>query len=336
MAPIRNRIPSRPSQFEGNASLRRHPIITVAAAATLLLAAAALVNRQLAKKAQRDNPPKGRFIEVDGVRLHYVERGSGRPLVLFHGNGSMIQDFESSGLIDLAAKTYRTIVFDRPGFGHSSRPRDVVWTPSVQADLFRKALERLGVERAIVLGHSWGAAVAVALATKHPSLVEALVLASGYYYPSARTDVATSLPSALPGLGDILNYTVSPIAARLLWPAMLRKMFGPSQVPKKFAAFPMEMTVRPSQMRAAAAEAAMMVPTALMASKGYNGLDMPTVIIAGDGDRLIDINQQSARLHDEIKQSSLRRVAGAGHMIQQSATSDVMAAIDEAAVQTLH
>ncbi|MGC2087035.1 MAG: alpha/beta hydrolase [Bradyrhizobium sp.] len=336
MAPTRNRIPSRASQFEGEASLRRHPIITVAAAAALLLAATALVNRQLAKKAQRDNPPSGRFIEVDGVRLHYVERGSGRPLVLLHGNGSMIQDFASSGLIDLAAKTYRTVVFDRPGFGHSSRPRDVLWTPAAQADLFKKALERLGVERAIVLGHSWGAAVAVELAARHPSFVEALVLASGYYYPSARTDAVTSLPSALPGLGDILSYTLSPMVGRLMWPATLRKMFGPSRVPMKFAAFPMEMTVRPSQMRAAAAEASMMVPAAFMASKGYSGLNVPTVIIAGDCDRLIDIDKQSARLHDEIKQSSLHRIAGAGHMIQQSATSDVMAAIDEAAARTLH
>ena len=59
-----------------------------------VLAASAILNRQLAKKAQRDNPPTGRFIEVNGVRIHYVERGAGRPLVLFHGNGSMIQDFE--------------------------------------------------------------------------------------------------------------------------------------------------------------------------------------------------------------------------------------------------
>jgi hypothetical protein len=93
------------------------------------LAAMALVNRHLAKKAERDNPAAGRFLDVDGVRLHYLERGSGDPLVLLHGNGSMIEDFESSGLIDLAARSYRVIVFDRPGFGHSDRPRSVVWTP---------------------------------------------------------------------------------------------------------------------------------------------------------------------------------------------------------------
>jgi hypothetical protein len=128
------------------------------------LAASAILNRQLAKKAQRDNPPTGRFLEVDGVRIHYVERGAGRPLVFFHGNGSMIQDFDSSGLIELAAENYRVIVFDRPGYGHSDRPRNVVWTPAAQAELFFEALQQLGVHSALVFGHSWGASVAVSLA----------------------------------------------------------------------------------------------------------------------------------------------------------------------------
>ncbi len=300
------------------------------------MAGAALINRKLAKNAQRDNPPQGRFIEVNGVRLHYVERGNGRPLVLFHGNGSMIQDFQSSGLIDRAAETYRVIVFDRPGFGHSLRPRNVVWTPEAQADLFKGALDQLNVDRAIVLGHSWGASVAVALAIRHPSSVEALVLASGYYFPTARSDAATSLLPATPGLGDIISYTASPLLGRLMWPAMLKKLFGPQSAPEKFAGFPRGMALRPGQMRAGAAEAALMVPGAFSAKKTYGELAMPTIIIAGEGDRLIDINEQSARLHGEVKQSKLHRIAGVGHMIHQSAMPDVMAAIDEAAAQTVH
>jgi pimeloyl-ACP methyl ester carboxylesterase len=66
------------------------------------------------------------------------------PLVLLHGNGSMIEDFQSSGLIDLAATKYRVIAFDRPGFGHTPRPRSTIWTPEAQADLIAAALkERL-------------------------------------------------------------------------------------------------------------------------------------------------------------------------------------------------
>jgi hypothetical protein len=140
-----------------------HPFAVAAVTTVGALAISAVVNRRLARDAEHDNPPAGRFLEVSEVRLHYVERGSGTPLVLLHGNGSMILDFESSGLIDLAAKNYRVIVFDRPGFGHSDRPRNVVWTPAAQAELIYSALQRLGVSNALVLGHSWGASVAVAL-----------------------------------------------------------------------------------------------------------------------------------------------------------------------------
>jgi pimeloyl-ACP methyl ester carboxylesterase len=138
------------------------------------------------------------------------------------------------------------------------------------------------------------------------------------------------------GLSHVVSRIASPVLSRLMWPAMLRKIFGPRSVPEKFAGFPKEMAVRPSQIRASAAEAALMVPAAFVASKTYGELEMPTIILAGEDDRLIDIDAQSARLHDEVKQSKLHRIAGAGHMIQQSDTPDVMAAIDEAAAATLH
>ncbi len=309
----------------------KYPAAAALTAAASLMAAAAFVNWRLAKKAQRENPPQGQFVEIDGVHLHYVERGTGRPLVLLHGNGSMIQDFESAGLIDMAAQNYRVIVFDRPGFGHTSRPRNVIWSPEAQADLFMEALVRLNVQQAVVLGHSWGASIAIALAARHPALVQALVLASGYSFPTARADVLVQSGPAIPGLGDIFAYTLSPILSRVLWPPMLRKLFGPRPVPHKFQSFPKALAVRPSQIRASAAEAAMMIPAAIHASKSYNELSLPIIIVAGEDDRLIDIDEQSGRLHSEVKQSKMHRIPGAGHMVQQSATGDVMSAIDEAA-----
>ncbi len=291
----------------------------------------ALVNRHLAKKAERINPPAGRFLDVNGVRLHYVERGSGEPLVLLHGNGSMIQDFQSSGLIDLAADNYRVIVFDRPGFGHSDRPRNVVWTPDAQAELIKLALDQLSVSNATVLGHSWGASVATALALKYPDLVRGLVLASGYYYPTARPDVVAMGAPALPLIGDIISHTLSPLISRVIWPLMMAKIFGPRSVPKKFEAFPKEMALRPSQIHASAAESALMIPDAFKLSNRYADLKMPVVIIAGEQDRLIDIDAQSTRLHSDIPQSRYHRVAGNGHMIQQTATDQVMSAVNEAA-----
>src|SRR5829696_5883550 len=193
------------------ASVTSRPYAVAGVVAVGALAVSARVNRYLAKKAEFENPPSGRFVEVDGVRLHYVEQGKGEPLVLLHGNGSMIQDFETSGLIALAAKNYRVIVFDRPGYGHSERPRSILWTANAQAGLIHNALSQIGVSRAIVLGHSWGASVAVALALKHESMVKALVLASGYYYPTVRADVVALSGPAVPILGDIVRYTVSPL-----------------------------------------------------------------------------------------------------------------------------
>jgi pimeloyl-ACP methyl ester carboxylesterase len=304
---------------------------TAAAAVVGALAVSALVNRHLAKKAERDNPPTGQFVEVDGVRLHYSERGNGEPLVLLHGNGSMIQDFESSGLVQMAASKYRVIVLDRPGHGHSERPRGRAWTPEAQADLVHGALRRIGVSRAIVLGHSWGALVAVTLALKYPDAVRALVLASGYYYPTARADVVPMSGPAVPVIGDIMSNTISPLVSRLMWPLLMKKMFGPAPVPEKFSKFPREMAFRPTQIRASAAESAFMIPGAFAASGSYADLEMPVAILAGLEDRIVDIDRQSSRLHREVTQSTLHRIPGTGHMVHQTATDLVMAAIDRAA-----
>ena len=306
-AHLRTRSP-RSLAHRGRTIAQAHPYVVAAAATVGALAVSALVNRRLARNAENDNPPAGQFLEVNGVRLHYVERGSGAPLVLLHGNGSMIQDFESSGLIDLASKNYRVIVFDRPGFGHSDRPRNVVWTPAAQAELINSALHRLGVPHAIVLGHSWGASVAVALALKYPKLVQGLVLASGYYYPTLRPDVVALSAPAVPLMGDVLRHSIAPIVSRAIWPLLMAKIFGPESVPSKFAGFPKEMAVRPSQIRASAAESALMIPGAVDLQDHYASLKMPVSIIAGDEDRLVDTDTQSLRLHGNIVQSKFHRV----------------------------
>ena len=313
----------------GKRSRAARPALTIVGAVATALAVSALVNHRLARRAERDYPPAGRFVQVDGVRLHYVERGSGEPLVLLHGNGSMIHDFETSGLIDLAARKYRVIAIDRPGYGHSSRPRSTVWTPEAQADVVHAALTQLGVEHATVLGHSWGCSVAVALAHKYPRLVRGLVLASGYYYPTVKADVVVMSGPAVPLIGDVMRYSISPIISRLMWPIIMRKLFGPQPVPEKFSGFPKALAVRPSQIRASAAESALMIPDAFRERGSYPELKMPVAIIAGAEDRLVDSEAQSARLHKDIHQSSFHLVPGAGHMVHQTATAAVMDAIDE-------
>jgi pimeloyl-ACP methyl ester carboxylesterase len=311
---------------------RRQPStlsLTLAGVAGALVASA-VVNKLLAMKAERDNPPLGRFLTVGGVRLHYLDRGQGPAVVLLHGNGSMVEDFVSSGLFGQATQKYRVVAFDRPGFGRSDRPRDRVWTPEAQADLLHEALTAIGVTEAVIFGHSWGTTVAAAMAVRHPSMVSGLVLASGYYFPTPRIDLALLATPAIPVIGDVMRFTVSPILARLAWPVILRRIFGPAEVPPKFSRFPREMAVRPFQLRSAAAESGLLIPDAARQQDSYSRIRASVVIIAGDGDEVISTERQSARLHHELPNSRFHRISGVGHMVHQSATEDVLLAIDEA------
>src|SRR4051812_9497182 len=226
--------------------------------------------------------PLGRFVEVDGVRVHYIARGKGRPVVLIHGNGTMAEDFVISGLLDQLAKHYRVLAIDRPGFGHTDRPRLRVWTASAQAHLVHRVLERLNVERPVIVGHSWGTLVALALAVAGWRDLRGLVLLSGYYYPTRRADVAATAPLAIPGLGDLARSMVPQAVGHLFAPRVFRRVFWPQPVPARFRArFPVEITIDPVQQRASAEDTATLNAAAALLQQHYSRLRVPLAIITG-------------------------------------------------------
>jgi pimeloyl-ACP methyl ester carboxylesterase len=297
----------------------------------LALAASALFVRYRTRRTERENPPQGEFVTVDGIKLHYVEKGEGPPLVLLHGNTTMGLDFCLSPLFDMAAENYRVIVFDRPGYGYSDRPRTTIWGPEAQARLLHEALKQIGADGSIVVGHSWGALVAMALALDFPECVRSLVLLSGYYYPTVRPDIPMALQPAIPGIGDLMRYTISPLMFRAMWPMMLKRIFQPAQVPEHFKPFPAWMAFRPSQLRASSAEIALIIPAVMSLGKRYRELNVPLVIMAGSEDHLVYVDRHSARLHGELPQSDFRLVPGAGHMVHHLAPEQVMEAINSIA-----
>lgn len=302
------------------------------------LALAAAIVRSKTRQAERLFPPIGQFVEVNGLRLHYIERGSGQPVVLLHGNGTMIEDWRSSGLLDRIAGRYRVIAFDRPGFGHSESLADRAATPQAQAQLLHQALQQLRVEHPILVGHSWGSLVAIAMGLAFPHSVKSLVLLSGYYYPSLRADSAMASPFTLPGVGRLLSWTVAPLLGRLFWPSATKKLFSPTPAPESFDGFPTWMALRPSHLRASAIESAIVAPAASSLRRRYPELRMPVMVLAGTGDRIVNAQYHSARLHQELQHSHLRLEPGIGHMMHYSAPEAVMAAIDAAddASMTLH
>jgi pimeloyl-ACP methyl ester carboxylesterase len=174
--------------------------------------------------------------------------------------------------------------------------------------------------------------VALSMALDAPDFVRGLVLLSGYYYPSLRADVLTSGP-AVPLIGDLMRYTVSPLIGRMMWRPIAKRAFAPMEVDPRFRALPVWMMLRPRQLRASAAEAAMMVPSAMSLSKRYPELKVPVVIVSGTQDLVADFGHNSERLSERIPGSELQLQPGVGHMTHYANPEQVMAAVDTIAAR---
>ncbi|CAH2603594.1 Alpha/beta hydrolase [Rhodovastum atsumiense] len=305
----------------------RGPLLAGVAA----LAALAVANHFLTRRAERRHPPEGAFVEVDGVRLHYSDRGTGSPVVLIHGNAVTGDDWNTSGLAQRLLPHHRVIIFDRPGYGYSDRPRGRLWTASEQADLIHAALRRLGVVRPVVVGHSWGTLPAVALAVRHQADVAGLVLLSGYYFWTLRPDVLLVAAGALPVIGDLLSHTLSPLLGWLQMPLLKWAMFSPTPVPSRFQAeYSSAMTLRPSQIRAMSMDGVLMIPGAIGLRRHYRNLDLPVAILAGVGDRVV-FRRRAEGLQQEIRGSTLQILPEVGHMVHYAAPGEVAQAIERVA-----
>ncbi|MEP5262746.1 MAG: alpha/beta hydrolase, partial [Nitratireductor sp.] len=135
--------------------------------------------------------PPDKFVKLDGdfdgARLHYVDRGEARPgvstVVLVHGASGNLRDMEMS-LVEPLSRETRVIAFDRPGHGWSDRTaHPAIADPAVQAKAIRNALKNLGIEKPVLLGHSWGGSVVTAYALQWPGEVSGLLPLSGALYP---------------------------------------------------------------------------------------------------------------------------------------------------------
>ncbi|WP_245516766.1 alpha/beta fold hydrolase [Methylobacterium segetis] len=271
----------------------------------------------------------GRFVEIDGLRVHYIARGRGRPVVLIHGNGTMAEDFAISGLLDQLAERYRVIAIDRPGFGHTERPRHRIWTAAAQARLVERVLDQLNVRNPVILGHSWGTIVSLALATRSGRDLRGLVLLSGFYYPARRADVAMITPLAIPGVGDAVRSLMPSTIGHLLAPHVFRHVFKPQAVPARFKArFPVGISVHPTQARASAEDTATMNAAVALLQDHYADLRLPVAILSGDADAVVDPAEQSQRLHGAVAGSTLTILPGQGHMIHYAARAKIGRAVD--------
>lgn len=294
-----------------------------------VLATAALT-RFLTDRAEANHFPGGKLLTVRGQTVHYIDEGSGPCVVLLHGNGSMIEDFEATTLIETLAQDHRVIVFDRAGFGLSTREAGGTWTPEREAEHLSEILGSLQVHNPIIVGHSWGTMVALALALRDPENVAGLVLLSGYYYPTTRLDVALQTPASLPVIGPLLRHTVLPLMSRINAPLAIRHMFAPMNVPLLFSRlYSIPMASRPSQLKFVADDTTTMPASAARLSQHYAEIQTPVRIIAGADDKIASPTRQSERLHRELHNSEIQILDGVGHMTHHARPDLVVAAVND-------
>jgi pimeloyl-ACP methyl ester carboxylesterase len=306
------------------------PALTAIAGTSL---AAFAYNGARSREAERSDPAAGRFLEFEDGRLHYIEAGSGDPVILLHGNLVDSLDFVGSDILSRLARRHRVIAFDRPGSGHSTALPGS-GSIAAQADRIASAMERLGAGNAIVLGHSIGATVALKLAISDPALVSSLVLVSGYYYPTARLDSALVAPSGLPFVGPALTHTISPFLARLALPKAIAQMFAPHDIAEGFEdSFSAELATRPSQLHQMSKDGADMVLTARRNEARYSGIKVPIIVVHGSADRIVATDDQAERFCAEVDTASLRLVRGGGHMVHYASPGDVVSAVAAASAR---
>jgi pimeloyl-ACP methyl ester carboxylesterase len=253
------------------------------------------------------------FVTVNGTRLHFVIKGAGRPVVLIHGNPGSCQDW--TRLLGPLSIHNKAIAFDRPGHGHSDRPKHEEATVEVQARLLHDALNQLKIERPVVVGHSWGGALALVYAMNYPKEVAGVVLVAPAIYESQDSDsFLTKLP-AVPVVGDAVNFVLTPLFAASVVRSDLKKAFSPDPVPKNYLRSVLSEWTRPKKVKWYSIDDALLNDCLKKYSPRYSEMHAPLSILAGDSDLIVPEKDNAERLHQVLPKSHLVILTKTGHQI---------------------
>jgi pimeloyl-ACP methyl ester carboxylesterase len=267
-----------------------------------------------ARQVEKRLPPRGRFIDVDGARIHYLDEGSGPALLLVHGLAGQMHNFTHS-LFDRLKREHRVVVLDRPGSGYSVRPADASAAIGAQAHTIARFCQTLGLERPLVVGHSLGGAIALALALNHPEQVGGLALIAPVSHPVEQVPPPfDGIEIASPLVRRLIAWTLATplsIANRAL---ALATLFGPQAVATDFATEGGGLlNLRPCSFIGASCDLAA-ADLADMPAR-YKSLTLPVGILYGTDDRILDPAAHGTALAEKLPGADLELIEGGGHMI---------------------
>ncbi|MEP9388204.1 alpha/beta fold hydrolase [Mesorhizobium sp. KR9-304] len=293
----------------------------------------ALATRRIAARAERLVPPSGKFIDLDGNRIHYVEIGEGRPIVFVHGLGGQLHHFRHPMFPLLPG--YRLIALDRPGSGYSVRGAGATARLPEQAETVASLIRALELERPLVVGHSLGGTVTLTLALNHPELV------SGIVTLAPLTHMMEEVPPEFKGL-----YIASPlkrwlIARTTAVPASLKYakqtldfVFGPQKWPEDYIVAGGGMLgLRPSHFYATSSDIVAIGKDLGEIEGRYGEIKMPAAMMFGTADRVLDHRRHGLPMRDKVASLDFELVDGHGHMLQFMASDRVAKIIERTAAK---
>ncbi|MGY3620781.1 alpha/beta fold hydrolase [Bradyrhizobium sp. USDA 10063] len=304
--------------------------IVIAVAALALLAAATQVGVVL---VQRAFPAQGVMVEVTGDVLHVVDIGpreaASPPIVMLHGASSNLEVMRRP-LGERLARDHRVILIDRPGHGWSTRARASDSTPAIQGQMISEALTKLGIERAVVVAHSWSGALGLRLALDDPDRMAGLVLLAPVAYPWKGGVGRYNELIATPVIGPLFAYTITLPLGTLLTRSGARGVFLPQTMPDGFVkdtATP--LLLRPREFIANARDLVTLKAAVAEQAPRYGMIKAPLTIITGDADKTVSTDIHSRPLAAAVLHAKLIVLPDTGHMIQNAAPSVVIAEIEE-------
>ncbi len=305
-------------------------LLGLAGLVVAVLLTGAIATRIVAARVATANPPLGRFVEIPGGRLHLIEAGpaSAPTIVLLHGASGSASD--SMGALGARlAERYRVIAFDRPGHGWSDRITPEAASPAVQARLIREGLRAMGVERPIVVGHSFSGAVATAFALDHPDALSGLVLLSPVSHPWPGGEITWYYGPATSWWGRLFTRTLTTPLGALVFDGAANAVFRPQAAPPNYVERAQaRLVLRPSAFEANARDIAGLHDFVQRQSSRYGAIGVPTVIVSGDADRIVWTHLHSRALEREIPGARLVVIPGMGHMPHWTAVDTMAAVID--------
>jgi pimeloyl-ACP methyl ester carboxylesterase len=269
---------------------------------------------------------KENYVTTEKLRMRYVESGSGPAVVMIHGNAGSIEDFEF-GAIEKLSSNYRVLAIERPGHGKSDRPRGRTVDVEYQARLLHQALSSLNVTQPVLVGHSWGAALALSYALQYPTEVSALILVAPAAYPDAGEGRLLQAINKPPVIGDVPLLLGRSFVGRHILKGILRRAFSPEPLPEKYFRMVSSSWLGLKQLRAYLDDEANLNASLRKLSKRYSEINIPVVILTGDHDQIVSPRQNAYRLKDSIANSLLIELKNTGHEIPQTHPETINAAL---------